>query len=80
MPQPLSQRKELLYILRALVELKCEPKAIPELGGGKVGSKRAHLLRLYGALVGVVGPARGDQEVSVWVGKALEEVGMDFGV
>lgn len=80
MPQPLSQRKELLYLLRKLVDLECEEDAIPETDGveGRGGTRRGHLDWLYGVLVGVVGPARGDQEVVGWVVRALEVVGKGF--
>jgi len=77
MPQPLSQRKELLYLLRKLVDLKCEEEAIPEMNGVNRGgaSRRAHLDWLYGVLVGLVSPARRDQEVTMWIVRALEVVG-----
>jgi hypothetical protein len=46
MPQPLSQRRELLWILQHLVELKCETEAIPEAPGVDSEAKR-HLCRLF---------------------------------
>lgn len=79
MPQPLSQRKELLYILKALVSLRCEPKAIPDTPGVESEGKK-HLHRLYPLLAKAVRTAARDQEVLEWVGKALDEVGMEFGV
>ncbi|RFU36309.1 hypothetical protein B7463_g41, partial [Scytalidium lignicola] len=79
MPQPLSQRKELLYILTALVNLKCEPGAIPDTPNVESTSKK-HLIRLYPLLSKAVRTASGDQEVLEWLGKALDEVGMEFGV
>ncbi|TGO60982.1 hypothetical protein BCON_0031g00610 [Botryotinia convoluta] len=79
MPQPLSQRKELLYILKKLVELKCESEAIPDTPGVESEGKK-HLHRLYPLFVKAMGAAARDQEVLEWIGKALEEVGMDFGL
>jgi hypothetical protein len=79
MPQPLSQRKELLYVLKALVGLKCEPDSIPNAPGVKSEGKK-HLHRLYPLLAKAVMAAARDQEVLGWLGKALEEVGMEFGV
>jgi hypothetical protein len=79
MPQPLSQRKELLYILKALVKLECEPEAIPDTPG--VDSEgRKHLYRLYPLLAKAVRAAARDQEVLEWLGRALDEVGADFNV
>lgn len=79
MPQPLSQRQELLYVLKALAELKCEPDAIPDTPG--VDSEgRKHLHRLYPLLAKAVRAAARDQEVLEWIGRALDEVGMEFGV
>ncbi|RDL41810.1 ARM repeat-containing protein [Venustampulla echinocandica] len=79
MPQPLSQRKELLYILKALVELRCEPDAIPDAPGVESEGKK-HLHRLYPLLAKAVRAAAMDQEVLELLGKALDEVGMEFGV
>ncbi|PQE03900.1 endosomal peripheral membrane protein [Rutstroemia sp. NJR-2017a BVV2] len=79
MPQPLSQRKELLYILKKLVELRCEDEAIPDTPGVESEGKK-HLHRLYPLLVKAIRAAAKDQEVLEWIGKALDEVGMEFGV
>ncbi|KAM3066880.1 Endocytosis and vacuole integrity protein [Clarireedia jacksonii] len=79
MPQPLSQRKELLYILKKLVELRCEGEAIPDTPGVESEGKK-HLHRLYPLLVKAMRAAARDQEVLEWIGKALDEVGMEFGV
>lgn len=77
MPQPLSQRKELLFVLKALVELECEPEAIPDTPGLESEGKK-HLHRLYPLLAKAVRAAAKDQEVLEWVGKALDEVGTEF--
>ncbi len=79
MPQPLSQRRELLYILKALVRLRCEPEAIPAAPNVETEEKK-HLHRLYPLFVKAVRAASSDQEVLEWLGKALDEVGMEFGV
>lgn len=79
MPQPLSQRKELLYILKKLVGLKCEGEAIPDTPGVESEGKK-HLHRLYPLFVKAMSAAARDQEVLEWIGKALEEVGMEFGL
>ena len=79
MPQPLSQRRELLYILRALVKLRCEPEAIPDTPGIDSEGKK-HLHRLYPLLAKAVRAAARDQELLEYIGKALDEVGMEFGL
>jgi len=79
MPQPLSQRKELMYILKALVKLRCEPDAIPDMVGVESEGKK-HLLRLYPLLAKGVRAAARDEEVLELMGRALDEVGMEFGV
>ncbi|CZT43127.1 probable MON2 Peripheral membrane protein with a role in endocytosis and vacuole integrity [Rhynchosporium secalis] len=79
MPQPLSQRRELLYILKALVKLSCEPEAIPDSTGVESEGKK-HLFWLYPLLAKAVRAASRDMEVLEWVGKALDVVGGEFGV
>ncbi|KFZ05668.1 hypothetical protein V501_08143 [Pseudogymnoascus sp. VKM F-4519 (FW-2642)] len=79
MPQPLSQRKELLCILKALVDLRCEPDAIPDAPGVESDSKK-HLHRLYPLLAQAVRAAGRDQEALEWIGKALDQVGVEFGL
>lgn len=79
MPQPLSQRKELLYILKALVKLRCEPEAIPDAPGVESEGKK-HLHRLYPLIVRAVRAGARDQEVLEWLGRCLDEVGLEFGI
>lgn len=79
MPQPLSQRKELLYILKAIVDLQCEPEAIPDTPGVESESKK-HLHRLYPLLAKAVRTAAKDQEMLECLGKGLDEVGTEFGL
>jgi len=77
MPQPLSQRKELLYILKSLVKLRCEPESIPDMPAVESENKK-HLLRLYPLLSKAIRAASRDQEVLDWIGKALDEIGLEF--
>lgn len=78
MPQPLSQKKELLWTLKRLVELKSANEAIPELEGAQSESRK-HLLRLYPLLVKALA-VRGDDKVNSLVRDALEVVGNELGV
>ncbi|WZH41866.1 FtsJ-like methyltransferase-domain-containing protein [Fusarium acuminatum] len=77
MPQPLSQRKELLWILRKLVDLKSDKSAIPELSNIE-SEGRKHLLRLYPLIVRASGVA-GDEKVGSLLREALEVVGDELG-
>lgn len=81
MPQPLSQRRELLHILGGLTELRSESEAIPDVEGVE-SEGRKHLVRVYPLLVGVgrVAGSAGDEEVLGKVGEALEVVGREFGI
>lgn len=79
MPQPLSQRKELLWLLKELVELRCEQDAIPETPHVKTDARR-HLHRLFPLLAKMVRTAAKDEEVLEWVGRALDAVGEEFGI
>ncbi|CAI6081639.1 unnamed protein product [Clonostachys chloroleuca] len=78
MPQPLSQRKELLLVLTKLVALRSESEAIPALDGVESNNKK-HLLRLYPLLV-KAGAVSSDETVSGLLRKALEAVGEEFGL
>ncbi|TPX14539.1 uncharacterized protein E0L32_005231 [Thyridium curvatum] len=81
MPQPLSQRREMGAVLRALVDLRSEPGAIPDSAGVECEGRK-HLLRLYPLLVrcaGVAGAA-GDDKVLGLVGDALGVVGGELGL
>jgi len=79
MPQPASQRKELVHILRKLVELRSEGGAMgvaeDEEGGG--GGGRGHLVRLYPLLAGCVGVGA-DVEIQKWVQRGLSDVGAEI--
>ncbi|MCJ1286259.1 hypothetical protein MMC26_005604 [Xylographa opegraphella] len=79
MPQPTSQKVEMLYILSRLVELDCEPKAIPESPG--VGSEhKKHLYRLYGLATKALRVARRNEEMHKALTQVIETVSLDFGV
>ncbi|KAF2842373.1 endosomal peripheral membrane protein-like protein [Patellaria atrata CBS 101060] len=79
MPQPESQREELLFVLRRLGELEVEPLAIPEVEGVR-GAGRKHLHRLFPLLGKAVTVARRDEEVLGELVKLVEVVGEGFGV
>ncbi|TIC92461.1 MON2-like protein [Colletotrichum higginsianum] len=81
MPQPLSQRKELLRVLRQLVDLTSESDAIPDTPNVN-SDGRKHLLRLYPLLVSAVQVAggSGDEGVLKLCAEALEVVGGELGV
>ena len=78
MPQPLSQKKELLWRLRKLVDLKSESGAIPELSGVE-SENRKHLLRLYPLIVRASGVGS-DEKVQGLLREALEVVGGELGL
>lgn len=79
MPQPLSQRKELLFVFRELEGLIAEREAIPEAGGVESEGRR-HLFRLYPLLAGAVRAAGGDEVMLKAVGGCLDVVGGEFGI
>ena len=79
MPQPLSQKKEMLYILRKFVELDPEPRAIPPVPGITAGNKN-HLHRLYPLVLKAASAAWRDEETTKALLRVLEVVGEDFGV
>ncbi|PON25607.1 hypothetical protein TGAM01_v205492 [Trichoderma gamsii] len=77
MPQPLSQRKELLWTLQQVVDLQSQSEAISPLEGAKSESRK-HLLRLYVLIVKALG-VHGDEKVLSLLRQALEIVGGEFG-
>jgi hypothetical protein len=79
MPQPRSQRHELLWILRKLVALDSEPRAIPEAPG--VASKhKKHLFRIIPFIREALKVARADAEVHRALEEVLEAISGEFGV
>ena len=79
MPQPLSQKREMLYILRKLVELDSEPEAIPD-APGVVSKHKKHLFRVYGLVTKALGIARRDEEMQKVLTRVIEVVSEDFGI
>jgi len=81
MPQPLSQRRELEWLLRRLVTLRSEARAIPHLPG-VASENRKHLLQLYPLVVKAAGvSAVADTgAVSALLNDALEVVGGELGL
>lgn len=79
MPQPESQRQELLFVLKELEDLESEPAAIPDAEGVK-SRYRKHLHRLYPLFVRALGVARGDGDVFDGLVKLVDMVGAEFGV
>ncbi|KAF2813399.1 uncharacterized protein BDZ99DRAFT_438522 [Mytilinidion resinicola] len=79
MPQPESQRRELLEVVRAMRGMECEPRAIPDAEGVSAPMKK-HLVRLFPLVCSAVRVARGDREVSGELVGLVEGVGEEFGV
>jgi hypothetical protein len=81
MPQPESERQELLFVLREMRALDSESEAIPEAEGVKSEGKR-HLVRLFGLVVKAVevaGSTGGVDELVLDEMKGwLEGVGDEF--
>ncbi|KAF1972855.1 hypothetical protein BU23DRAFT_507588 [Bimuria novae-zelandiae CBS 107.79] len=79
MPQPESQRRELLVVLRGLARLESEPAAIPDAEGVRSRYKK-HLHRLYPLVVRAMKVGRGDAEVFGELAGLVDLVGDEFGV
>ncbi|KAH8170916.1 dimerization and cyclophilin-binding domain of mon2 domain-containing protein [Sarocladium implicatum] len=78
MPQPLSQRKELMWMLRKVVERKGEKGGLSRLGGEEAESKR-HLLHVYPLLVQAQ-RVTADEKVTMLLREAMEAVGQELGL
>ena len=79
MPQPWSQRKEMLYVLRKLIVLDSEPKAIPA-APGITSEHKKHLHRLYPLVMKALKAAWRDEEMKTALQEVLDAVGDDFGM
>lgn len=79
MPQPLSQRRELLHILRKLMSLECEPSAIPNTPGA-VSENRKHLHRVLPLVNKAMKMAWRDQVVLGELSRILELVSDEMGI
>ncbi|KAL8946980.1 MAG: hypothetical protein Q9222_006691 [Ikaeria aurantiellina] len=77
-PQPLSQKVEMHYVLKKLIELDSEPRAIPESTAVQSEHKK-HLFLLFGLVTKALKVAWRDEKMSAALRKALEAVGNDFG-
>jgi hypothetical protein len=83
MPQPESERQELLFVLREMRALESESEAIPEAEGVKSEGRR-HLVRLFGLVVKALSVAGAtacpDQQLIQEMKGWLEGVGEEFGL
>ena len=79
MPQPWSQKKEMLHLLRKLIDLESEPKAIPA-AAGVTSEHKKHLHRLYPLVMKALKAAWRDEEVTNALEGVLDAVGDDFGL
>lgn len=79
MPQPWSQKKEMLYVLRKLIDLNSEPKAIPA-APGVTSEHKKHLHRLYHLVMKALKAAWRDEEMANALREVLDAVGDDFGL
>lgn len=79
MPQPWSQRKEMLHVLRKLIDLDSEPRAIPA-APGITSEHKKHLHRLYPLVTKALKAAWRDEEMTKALREVLDAVGDDFGL
>ena len=79
MPQPWSQKREMLHILRKLIDLDSEPKAIPA-APGVTSEHKKHLHRLYPLVMQALKAAWRDEEMTNALREVLDAVGDDFGL
>ncbi|KAL8734245.1 MAG: hypothetical protein Q9181_003291 [Wetmoreana brouardii] len=79
MPQPLSQKREMHYVLRRSVELESEPKAFPKTIGVQSENKK-HLFLMFGLVTKALKVAWRDEEMGARLREVLEAVGADFGI
>ena len=79
MPQPWSQKKEMLHLLRKLIHLDSEPKAIPA-APGITSEHKKHLHRLYPLVTKSLKAASRDEEMTNALREVLDAVGDDFGL
>lgn len=79
MPQPWSQKKEMLHVLRKLIDLDSEPKAIPA-APGITSEHKKHLHRLYPLVMKALKAAWRDEEMTNALREVLDAVGDDFGL
>ncbi|CAZ81148.1 unnamed protein product [Tuber melanosporum] len=80
MPQPVCQRKEMIYVLKCLVNLESRVKTVSTDSGHIPLSGKRHTSRLFPLLSQCVAAAQGDQEVLGWLAKVMDEIGGALGV
>ncbi|KAL8824131.1 MAG: hypothetical protein Q9191_005276 [Dirinaria sp. TL-2023a] len=76
-PQPWSQKKELLYILKKMSELDLEPRALEDTAKAAPSHKK-HLFKLYPLLTGALKAAYWSEEATKAISDVLDVVGQDF--
>lgn len=79
MPQPRSQKQELLLILQKLQELNSEPRAFAD-APSVTSEHKMHLYRLYSLIVRATEAAWRDDEVTGGLRRIMTTIGQDFGV
>lgn len=79
MPQPRSQKQELLLILQKLQELKSEPRAFAN-SPGVTSENKMHLYRLYSLLVRATEATWRDDDVTGALRRIMTAIGESFGV
>lgn len=80
-PQPWQQKREMFYVLKKLVELDCEPNALPDAeGAGVVSRHKKHLYKLYPLVMKAIKVTVRDEELKRALEEVLEAVGEDFGI
>ena len=77
MPQPRSQKNEMLYILKKMISLNSVPEAIPA-ASGLTSRRKKHLKRLYPLILKVLKVAGRDEAMTNAARSVLEAVGEDF--
>lgn len=79
MPQPWSQKREMLHVLRKFIDLDSEPKAMPS-APGVTSERKKHLHRLYSLVTQALKAAWRDEEMTNALREFLDAVGDDFGL
>lgn len=78
MPQPRSQKQELLHILQKLQKLNSQPRAISDTSG-VITEHQKHLHRLYPLIVRATKAAWRDEDITMALIRILTTVGQNFG-
>ena len=78
MPQPISLRTEMLYILQKLVELDSEPKAFPPMKDTSKPEHKRHLHMVFEFVTKALRISRRDVELQKALTGIVETVGREF--